>query len=153
MDHRNATLLIAAPPRRPVVLRCEPRLATLALAALLFLLPAGPARATDDPNYFELTDAPTVTVDWSKGNTQAVMLHGDRRLTFANGKKGGRYLLVITQDKQGSRMVTWPGSVRWPGDNPLGSTNLLTTTANKTDYVTFFYNGMTYDALAIARNY
>lgn len=124
-----------------------------ALAALLFLLPTGLAQAADDPNYFELTDAPTITVDWSKGNTQAVTLHGDRTLTFTNGKKGGRYMLVITQDEHGSRSVTLPTSVRWPGGTPPVNPPLLTTSAHKTDYITFFYNGVTYDALALAQHY
>lgn len=153
MDHIGADPLITDIQRRPVALRHQPRLVTLALA-LLFLLPGGPTQATDDPNYFELTDGPTISVDWSKGNTQAVTLHGDHTLTFSNGKKGGRYFLVITQDDHGSRNPVWPKSVRWPGDAGLpGHTDLLTTTAKKTDYITFFYNGTTYDALALARNY
>lgn len=125
----------------------------LALSFLIFLPPAAPLFAADGPNYFELKDAPTIDVDWSKSSTQAVTLHGDRRLTFANGTKGRRYLLVITQDATGSRRVVWPSSVRWPGGILPPSEDLLTTIANKTDYITFYFNGVTYDALAIARNY
>lgn len=99
----------------------------------------------------ELADAATIAVDWSKGNAQTVTLGGNRTLTFSNGQKGGRYLLIIKQDGTGSRTVTWPASIRWPGGKPQSS--ILTTTANKTDYITFFYNGVTYDVLALAQNY
>ena len=80
-------------------------------------------------------------------------MHGDRKLAFANGQKGGKYLLVLTQDARGSRLVTLPSSVRWPGVTPPITPPLLTTTANKTDYITFFYNGVSYDVLALAQNY
>jgi hypothetical protein len=104
----------------------------------------------------ELADAPTLAVDWSKGDIQTVTLHGNRALTFSNGWKGGRYTLIITQDATGSRTVTWPSSVRWSGGPPQTKglpANILTTTADKTDYITFFYNGVTYDVLGLAQNY
>jgi hypothetical protein len=101
------------------------------------------------PSYVELTDAPTIAVDWSKGSTQTVTLGGNRALTFSNGQKGGTYRLILKQDAHGSRLVTWPQSVRWPGTT--GPT--LTTTASKTDYVAFFYNGVTYDALGFSQNF
>jgi hypothetical protein len=74
-----------------------------ALLLFLFLPPALADVAA--PSYVELADAPTITVDWSKGNTQAVTLQGNRTFVFANGQKGGRYMLVITQDATGSRGV------------------------------------------------
>lgn len=129
----------------------------LALSALLFLLSVPRAYAGDaPPSYVDLPDAPTITVDWSKGDTQTVTLHGNRTLTFANGQKGGKYLLIVTQDATGARTVTWPSSVRWPGGPPQArgeQVSMLTTTANKTDYITFFYNGVNYDFLALAQNY
>jgi hypothetical protein len=92
---------------------------------------------------------PDHAVDWSKGDTQAVTLAGNRTFTFSNGQKGGKYLLILKQDATGSRTVTWLSSVRWPG--VTGPT--LTTTAGKTDYLTFFYNGATYDGIAFSQNY
>jgi hypothetical protein len=58
---------------------------------------------------------------------------------------------MIQQDSTGSRTITWPGSVRWPG----GTAPTLTTTASKTDYIAFIYNGAssTYDGVAIAQNF
>jgi hypothetical protein len=129
----------------------------LVLSAFLILLSLSPAVAGDTaPSYVELTDAPTIAVDWSKGNTQAVTLGGNRALTFANGQKGGKYILILKQDATGSRVVTWPASVRWPGGAPQTGgrlASILTTTAKKTDYITLFYDGVNYDVLALAPNY
>jgi hypothetical protein len=122
----------------------------LAISAFVLLLTFHAASANSAaPSYIELADAPTVVVDWSRGNTQSVTLGGNRALTFVNGEKGGKYFLIVKQDATGSRTVTWPSSVRWPGKN--GPT--LTTTANKTDYVAFIYNGVSYDMLAISQGY
>jgi|SRR5271165_2283676 len=129
----------------------------LSLLVFVFLLPIPPAYAADAaPSYVELADAPTIAVDWSKGNTQAVTLHGNRAFTFSNGQKGGKYLLILKQDATGSRTVAWPLSVRWPGGPPQTRgqpASILTATANKTDYITLFYDGVTYDVLALAPNY
>jgi len=98
--------------------------------------------------YIELADSPTIAVDWSKGRAQSVTLGGSRSLTFSNGQKGASYLLIIRQDATGSRILTWPASVHWPGGTPP----TLTTLAGKADYLTFFYNGVSYNAIAFAQN-
>lgn len=130
---------------------------TLALFALLVLVSFPAARASAAaPSYVELADAPTIAVDWSKGDAQTVTLGGNRTLTFSNGQKGGKYLLILRQDATGSRTVTWPSSVRWPGGPPQTGgqpANVLTTTANKTDYLMFFYDGVSYDILTHAQNH
>ena len=95
----------------------------------------------------------TMSVDWSKGDTQVVTLGGNTTLMFSNGRDGGEYVLIIKQDAKGSRLVTWPGTVHWPG----GTAPVLTTTANHWDSITFIYNESdvagTYDALSISQNY
>jgi hypothetical protein len=129
----------------------------LALSALLLLLPFQPASADNTASgYVELADAPTIDVDWSRGDTQSVTLGGNHILTFSHGQKGAKYLLILKQDETGSRTVTWPLSVRFPGGPPQTGgqpASILTTTANKTDYIRFFYNGVTYDMLAISQGY
>jgi hypothetical protein len=123
---------------------------TLALSALFFLLSVPSTYAGDAaPSYVELADAPTITVDWSKGNTQAVTLHGNRTFTFSNGQKGGHYMLILSQDATGSRLVKWPSSVRWPG----ATAPTFTTTAGKTDFLSIFHDSVNYYALALAQNY
>ena len=102
-------------------------------------------------NRYALTDGATIATDWSNGTVQSVTLGGNRTFTFANGVDGGRYILILKQDATGTRTVTWPGTVRWPG----GTAPTLTTTASKTDYIGFLYNGVssTYDGVALAQNF
>jgi len=115
------------------------------LTAILFLLSSQTAAAA--PSYIQLADSPTIVVDWTKGTTQTVTLGGNREVTFLNGQRGGKYLLIIKQDANGSRLVTWPSSVHWPGT--YGPT--LTTIAGKADYFFFVYNGSSYDMVGISQ--
>lgn len=120
----------------------------LPLSALFLIVFIVTARAGDTAtSYVDLKDAPNIEVDWSRGDTQAVTLGGNRILTFSHGQRGGKYTLILKQDATGSRTVTWPSSVRWAG--VLGPT--LSTTANKTDYVNFFFNGVSYDMVGISQ--
>lgn len=122
----------------------------LALSAILFLLTAQSAFAVSGTtSYVELTDAPTITVDWSKSGNQFVTLHGNRAFVFLNGEKGKHYTLAITQDATGTRVPNWPASVRCQAGTCPG----LTSTAGKTDYVGFVYNGINYDMLALSQNF
>lgn len=119
------------------------------LALIICMLLSLPAFAGSElPSLVELADAPSIIVDWSKGPIQDVTLHGNRRFVFENGQKGGKYLLIIRQDDTGSRLPIWPASVHWPGTSPPA----LTTTANRKDYISFFYDGVTYDLVAISQN-
>jgi hypothetical protein len=90
----------------------------------------------------------TTTIDWLNGYTQKMALSGSPTLAFSNGVIGGVYMLAFTQDASGSRVATWPGDVRWPSDVPLA----LTTTANRTDYFGFIYDGTYYNGTAVATN-
>lgn len=68
----------------------------LILWAFLLLLSFQPACAGNSaPSNVDIVDAPTITVDWSKGDTQSVTLGGNRMLTFTLGQKGGKYLLIL----------------------------------------------------------
>ena len=98
-----------------------------------------------------LTDGATIAVDWNDGNVQSVTLGDDRTFTFANGQDGGKYTLIIKQDGSGSRTVTWPGTARWAD----AAAPTLTTTADKTDYIGFIYNGVDskYDGVAMRLNF
>ena len=98
-----------------------------------------------------LTDGATIAVDWNDGNVQSVTLGGNRTFTFSNGQDGGKYTLIIKPGAIGSRTVNWPATVRWPG----GTLPTLTTTASKTDYIGFIYNGVDskYDGVAQSLNY
>lgn len=97
-----------------------------------------------------LTWGATLNVDWSQGNTQKVTLGGaTTTLTFANGQAGGKYTLILAQDATGNRTVSWPASVKWSG----GTAPTLTTTASKTDFVGFIYDGTNYFGVGSALNF
>lgn len=121
------------------------------IALFLFLLLPPALAGSAAPSYAELADAPTITIDWSKGSMQAVTLHGNRTLIFENAQKGGRYTLIIKQDATGSRIPIWPAQVHWPGETQLPPT--LTSTASKKDYLTFIYDGASYDVVGLAQNF
>jgi len=76
------------------------------------------------------------TIDWTNGNHQRLTLTGNCTLTFSNGLTGGAYLLELVQDATGTRTVTWPAAVIWPG----AVAPTLTTTASRADVVTFYYD-------------
>jgi hypothetical protein len=81
-----------------------------------------------------------LTVDWSAALAQKVTLTGNCTFTFSNPVAGAVYVLELWQDGTGSRTVTWPASVKWAG----GTAPTLTTTANKMDLITLYYDGTNY---------
>lgn len=80
------------------------------------------------------------TIDWGAGNKQKSTLTGNVTYTFTAPGGVGNFLLKIVQDATGSRTVTWPASVKWPG----GTAPTLSTAANAIDIVTFYYDGTSY---------
>lgn len=58
-------------------------------------------------------------------------------LTFPAAAGGGQFTLLLTQDATGSRLVTWPSTVRWAG----GTAPTLTAAPAKTDVITFLSDG------------
>ena len=81
-----------------------------------------------------------LTIDWANGDTQTVTLTGNCTFTFSNPTAGHYYTLRLAQDATGSRTVTWPAAVKWPG----GTVPTLTTTASRVDVITFYYDGTNY---------
>lgn len=58
-------------------------------------------------------------------------------LTFPTAVAGKQFTLFIKQDGSGSRTINWPGTVRWPG----GTQPALTSTASRTDVISFVCDG------------
>jgi hypothetical protein len=54
-------------------------------------------------------------------------------ITFPTATAGKSFLLELVQDATGSRLVTWPAAVRWPG----GTAPTLTAAAGRRDVLTF----------------
>lgn len=79
-----------------------------------------------------------------------ITLTANCTLTFPTATAGNSFLLTLVQDGTGSRTVTWPASVRWPG----GVAPTLTTTASKIDRFTFICDdGSTWTGFAAGMNF
>lgn len=94
--------------------------------------------------YFTETDngnsSTADTIDWRLSNKQKSTLTGNCTFTFTAPAGPCSLILKLIQDSTGSRTVTWPATVHWSG----GTTPTLTTTVNKVDIITFYYDGTTY---------
>lgn len=83
------------------------------------------------------------TIDWNAGRFQKSTLTDNCTYTFTAPACAGIYVLRVIQDGTGSRTVTWPSSVKWPGNiDPV-----LTPTASAVDVFTFYFDGSNYWSL------
>jgi hypothetical protein len=73
------------------------------------------------------------TIDLANGSVQYLTLTGNCVYTFPTPVAGKSFMLVQKQDGTGSRTVTWPASVDWPG----ATAPTLTATASKADKFVF----------------
>lgn len=80
------------------------------------------------------------TIDWTVGNKQKSTLTGNCTFTFTAPPGPTNLILKLVQDATGSRTVTWPAAVHWPG----GTAPTLTTTAAKVDIIMLYFDGTTY---------
>lgn len=95
-----------------------------------------------------LTDAATVTIDATLSNNFELTLGGNRTIANPTGLTKGMVInLVLRQDAIGSRIPTW--GAMW--DFGLAGTPVLSTGANKVDFVSAYYNGTAAKLLAVFR--
>ena len=73
------------------------------------------------------------TIDLANGTVQYLTLTGNCTYTFPTPVAGKSFILIQKQDGTGSRTVTWPASVDWPG----ATAPTLTSTASKADKFVF----------------
>jgi hypothetical protein len=73
------------------------------------------------------------TIDLANGSVQYLTLTGNCVYTFPTPVAGKSFMLIQKQDGTGSRTVTWPASVDWPG----ATAPTLTATASKADKFVF----------------
>jgi hypothetical protein len=89
---------------------------------------------------FALTDGASIATDANNGNLFTVTLGGNRTMSAPTNPTSGQVIRYrLKQDGTGTRLITWDtgtGGFRFSG----GTAPTLTTTINKTDYVTFIYN-------------
>ncbi|HEV7930279.1 MAG TPA: hypothetical protein VGP12_09150 [Nitrosospira sp.] len=75
----------------------------------------------------------STTINLANGNVQMLTLAASTTITLSGATNGVAcsLSLYIKQDATGSRTVTWPASVKWPG----GAAPVLSTAATKLDLV------------------
>lgn len=90
-----------------------------------------------------LSDAETIVWDLSSNQVSQVTLRGNRTLANPTGANdGGVYVLFVNQDNVGSRTLSYGTNYKWANGNTAPT---LTTTANRTDILTFVcLNGKLY---------
>jgi hypothetical protein len=90
--------------------------------------------------YSNGTTGGATTINWTLGSKQSIILNASATFTFTPPAGVGNLLIKITQDATGSRLVTWPASVKWAG----AAAPTLSTAANATDFVSLIYDGTNY---------
>jgi len=100
---------------------------------------------TFNEEYDNGNSSSSATIDWSSYQKQKITLTAATvTLTFTAPVGVGNFLLKVVQDGSGSRTVTWPAAVLWPG----GSAPTLSTAASSVDIVSFYYDGSNYYGVA-----
>lgn len=94
--------------------------------------------------------AGTATLDLSLSNQHYItMPAGNITIALTNDTNNQVFMISVTQDGGGSRLVTWFSTIRWAG----GSAPTLTTTGGKRDIFGFIRTGTgTYDGLVVGMN-
>lgn len=99
--------------------------------AAVSLLPYAPI--VEAVNTVAASGAEQALPDPSVQSISRITLTANCTLTFPAAGPGKSFTLVLVQDGTGSRTVTWPGTVKWPG----GTAPTLSTGAGKIDYLSF----------------
>jgi hypothetical protein len=87
----------------------------------------------------------TTTIDWKLGNKFKFTFGAQNEtFTFTEPSNPCTLMLTLIQDATGSRTVTWPATVKWPG----GTAPTLTTTANARDKIALDWDGTQYDGMS-----
>lgn len=102
------------------------------MADVVFVRATGGGR--EDLNTIASSTA-DASIDLADGNVVDMTLDNSPTLTFTGSAASVAcgFTLILRQDGTGSRTVTWPASVDWPG----GTAPTLTTAASGVDVLTF----------------
>lgn len=77
------------------------------------------------------------TINLANGTLFNLTLTGNCTFTFPTATSGKQFTVLLKQDGTGSRVSTWPSSVRWAD----GVEPAFTAAANRTDVVSFIADG------------
>jgi uncharacterized delta-60 repeat protein len=70
------------------------------------------------PKYYNIGNSSENTnIDWSDGLIQEINLDNNPTLTFSNGLLGQSTTLLLKQQTEGLKTITWPNNVIWNGGN------------------------------------
>lgn len=89
------------------------------------------------------------TINTANGTVQILTLTGNCTFTFPTAVAGESFTLLLKQDGTGSRTVTWPAAVKWPG----GTAPTITSTASKLDKYIFTSDGTNWYGSNAGQNY
>ena len=89
------------------------------------------------------------TINIANGTVQILTLTGNCTFTFPTATAGKSFTLLLKQDGTGSRTVTWPAAVKWPG----GTAPTITSTASKLDKYVFTSDGTNWYGSNAGQNY
>jgi hypothetical protein len=89
------------------------------------------------------------TIDLANGSVQILTLTGNCTFTFPTAAAGKSFIMLLKQDGTGSRTVTWPSAVKWPG----GTAPTITSTASKLDKYIFTSDGTNWYGSDAGKNY
>ena len=97
------------------------------------------------------TDA--VSINWNSGNKYHLLLENSSTVTFAtNPTNPCNLLLNVEQGNVGSKVITCAvtsGTIYWAGGGVLNTDEpTLTTTDDKTDILSFYFDGTNYFGVA-----
>jgi concanavalin A-like lectin/glucanase superfamily protein len=92
------------------------------------------------PEYDAGDSSTALNIDFTNGLSQKITLTDNCVFTTSGSDNGTSYLLKLVQDSTGSRTVTWPNTIAWPG----GVVPTLTTTPEHTDVIRLYYDGAVY---------
>ena len=100
--------------------------------------------------YFAPASTATLTLNVANGTMQKFTLtNASTSITMPSASPGANFMLMLSQDNTGGRLVSSWSSVLWPS----GTTATLTTTANKTDIFSFFSDGTSWYGITVAQNF
>jgi hypothetical protein len=103
------------------------------------------------PRMITLTDQASVEIDLAKRGIWHLTPEGNRTFTIKDDSEtaGQVFVVRVTQDGVGSRLITWFAGISWAG----GSAPTLTATADKTDAFVFICTAAdTYDGYIVGQN-